>query len=147
MSTISLTFQTNYDLSLLSAGLKVRLVRLLGNVSFKTASGWTEPYEAIVDTGNPITVIPHKVHQQIFSQSLYPKKIDLLGIGQGSVRGQLATVIISFHDQHTTSSSLQTKAYLLDDNSTPLIIGYEDGLTELKLVSNYPQQQAYFEIP
>ena len=147
MSTISLAFQTNYDLSLLSAGLKVRLVRLLVNISFKTPSGWTEPYEAIVDTGNPITVIPLRIHQPIFSQILYLNKVNLLGIGQGSVLGQLANVIMSFHDQQTTSLPLQAKAYLLDDNSTPLIIGYEDGLTELRLISDYPQQQAYFEIP
>ena len=148
MSTnITLKFQTNYDLALLSVGLKVRLVRVLVNVCFKTARGWRAPYEAIVDTGNPITVIPQKIHQQISSQVLYPNKVDLLGIGQGSVRGQLAGVVISFHDPQTTSPPLQAKAYLLDDDSAPLIIGYEDGLTELRLVSDYPQQQAYFEFP
>ncbi|MGH7597423.1 MAG: hypothetical protein ACREOI_13805 [bacterium] len=148
MSTnIALTFQTNYDLALLSAGLKVRLVRLLVNVCFKTTSGWTAPYEAIVDTGNPITVIPQKIRQQISSQILYPNKVDLLEIGQGSVRGQLASVVISFQDPQTTSPLLQAKAYLLDDDSAPLSIGFEDGLTELRLVSDYPQQQAYFEIP
>lgn len=144
---ISLAYQTNYDLALLSAGLKVRLVRLLTNVCFQTPAGWTEPYEAIVDTGNPITVIPQKIHQQIFSQILYPNKVNLLGIGQGSVRGQLANVTMSCQDPQTSSPPLSAKAYLLDDNSAPLIIGYEDGLTELRLVSDYPQQQAYFEIP
>lgn len=148
MSTsISLAFQTKYDSALLSAGLKVRLVRLLGNVCFKTSSGWTKPFEAIVDTGNPTTVLPLNVHQQISSQKLYPGKIDLLGIGQGSVRGWLASIIMSFHDKQATSPPFQAKAYLLDDDSTPLIIGYEDVLTELRLVSDYPQQQAYFELP
>jgi hypothetical protein len=37
-------------------------------------------------------------------------------------------------------------ADLPDDDSAPLISGYEDGLAELRLVSKYPQQQAYFEI-
>jgi hypothetical protein len=146
-TNITLTFQTNYDLALLSAGLKVRLVRMLANVCFKTASGRTAPYEAIVDTGNPITVIPQKIHQQISSQILYPNKVALLGIGQGSVLGPLASVVLSFHDPQTTSPPLQAKVYLLDDDSAPLIIGYEDGLTELRLVSDYPQQQAYFVIP
>jgi hypothetical protein len=107
----------------------------------------TEPYEAIVDTGNPITVIPLRIHQQIFSQLLYPGKINLSGIGQGIVQGQLASIIMSFHDQQTTSLPLQAKAYLLDDNSTPLIVGYEDALTELRLISDYPQQMGHFEIP
>lgn len=148
MSTnIALTFQTNYDLALLSAGLKVRLVRLLVNVRFKTADGWTAPYEAIVDTGNPIKIVPQKIQQQISAQILYPNKIDLLGIGQGSIRGLLANVIVSFHDPQTTSPAMQAKAYLLDDDSAPLIVGYEDGLTELRLISDYPQQQAGFEIP
>jgi len=102
-TNIALAFQTNYDLALLSAGLKVRLVRLLATVRFKTAGGWTAPYEAIVDTGNPITIIPQNLHQQISSQVLYPRKVDLLG--------------------------------------------YEDGLTELRMISDYPQQQACFEIP
>ena len=148
MSTnIALTFQTNYDLALLSAGLKVRLVRMFVNVRFKTVGGWTAPYEAIVDTGNPITIIPQKIHQQLSSQILYPRKVDLLGIGQGSVRGLLANVIMSFHDPQTTSPPMQAKTYLLDDDSAPLIVGYEDGLTELRMISDYPQQQAGFEIP
>jgi len=148
MSTnISLEFQTKYDLALLSVGLKVRLVRLLVNVCFKTSTGWTKPYEAIVDTGNPTTVIPFNIHQQIFSQVLHPTKIDLLGLGQGSVRGRLSSVTMSFQDKQLTSPPFQAKAFLLDQNSTPLIIGYEDGLTELRLVSDYPQQTAYVEIP
>lgn len=144
---ISLAFQTSYDLAMLSAGLKVRIVRLLGSVCFKTTTGWTELYEAIIDTGNPITIIPQTIHQQIFSQILHRNKIELIGIGQGSVQGQLASVIMSFQDRQASSSPLQAKAYLLDDNSTPLIIGYEDGLTEFRMVSDYPQQQAYVEIP
>lgn len=148
MSTrIALAFQTNYDLTLLSVGLKVRLVRSLVDVCFKTSTGWTEPFEAIVDTGNPITVIPQRIHQQIVSQLLYSKPVDLLGIGQGSVRGFLSNIVMSFHDQQTTSPPLQAKAYLLNDNSAPLIIGYEDGLTELRFTSDYPQQQAYFKMP
>jgi hypothetical protein len=63
------------------------------------------------------------------------------------VQGQLASVVMSFQDPQTTSPPLQAKAYLLDDDSAPLIIGYEDGLTELQLVSDYPQQQACFVIP
>lgn len=148
MSTnIALTFQTKYDLGLLAAGIRVRLVRLLVNVRFKTAGGWTAPYEAIVDTGNPITIIPQTIHSQISSPVLYPNKVDLFGIGQGSIRGQLASVIMSFHDPQNTSPAMQAKAYLLDDDSAPLILGYEDGLTELRLISDYPQQQAGFEIP
>lgn len=54
---------------------------------------------------------------------------------------------MSFHDPQTTSPAMQAKAYLLDDDSAPLIIGYEDGLTELRMLSDYPLQQAYFEIP
>jgi hypothetical protein len=146
-TNIALTFQTKYDLGLLSAGVKVRLVRLLTNVCFKTAGGWTAPYEAIVDTGNPITIIPQKIHQHISSQVLYPNKIELLGIGQSSIRGLLANVIVSFHDPQITSPPMQAKAYLLDDDSAPLIVGYEDSLTELRLISDYPKQQAGFEIP
>jgi len=71
-TNIALTFQTNYDLALLSAGLKLRLVRLFVNVRFKTAGGWTAPYEAIVDTGNPITIIPQKIH--ITPISDYPQQ-------------------------------------------------------------------------
>lgn len=112
MSTsISLKFQTNLDLALLSAGVKVRLVRLLVNVCFKTSGNWTAPYEAIVDTGNPITIIPQKIHQQISSQVLYPSKLDLFGIGHGSIRGLLASVMMSFHDPQTTSPPLQAKAF------------------------------------
>lgn len=37
---------------------RIYLIRLYADVIFKTPSGWTNPYPAIIDTGAPVTVIP-----------------------------------------------------------------------------------------
>ncbi len=36
----------------------LQVVRLLAAVQFRTPTGWTKPYDAIVDTGAPISVLP-----------------------------------------------------------------------------------------
>ncbi len=36
-------------------------IRLLSVVEFMSAQGWSEPESAIVDTGAPISLIPHKI--------------------------------------------------------------------------------------
>jgi hypothetical protein len=43
------------------------------------------------------------------------------------------------------SPPIRIKAYLLADNALPILIGYEDVLTELRLVSNYTLKRAYVE--
>ncbi len=48
-------------------------------------------------------------------------------------------------DEKQVSMPFNIKAYLVENDSVPLLIGFEDVLTELKLVSRYKFQTAYLE--
>ena len=72
---VGLRFRTEIDLDLLSQGVPVRLIRLLATIQLKTAGGWTKEYRAIVDTGNPISVIPFSIWNQARIRPLLRKDI------------------------------------------------------------------------
>ena len=62
MSTvIELEFETQIDLDFIEQGIAVHLIRLTASVQLQTTEGWTKKYKALVDTGNPISIIPNSV--------------------------------------------------------------------------------------
>ena len=150
MSTrIRLDFQTRMDLDFLLKGVSVRLIRLMATMRLKTRDGWTRAYDAIVDTGNPISLIPFSIWSKAQVRLLLPDKTELYGIGADdkmSVSGRLAEVIGVFRDQQNTSPPLRIKAHILEDDSVPLLVGFEDILTDVKLLSDYKSKQAYLEV-
>ena len=143
--SIRLAFETKVDLDFLSRGISIRLVRLITSVQLKTQDGWTRKYRGIIDTGNPISVIPHFIWSQAFIKWLLPQPTKLYGIGSGSVSGRLAEVIIVFADEKKVSLTLTIKAHLLNDDSVPFLIGFEDILTELALTSDFKSKAAYLK--
>lgn len=76
---------------------------------------------------------------------LLQKKSWLYGIGSGNVWGKLAEVTMIFSDLKDISPPIKLKAFLLDDDSTPLLIGFEDVLTITNLFCDYRSQRAYLE--
>ncbi|MBI1923804.1 hypothetical protein HYR99_06095 [Candidatus Poribacteria bacterium] len=71
-------------------------------------------------------------------------------VGGRATTGKLGQVILRFHDaqeQDRISPSLTLKAYLLSDDSHPIVLGFEDFLTDVELHSNFPQQQVYLVFP
>jgi len=69
----------------------------------------------------------------------------LFGVGRGQVLAHLAEIEMAFVGRKQIAPPLRIKAYLLSDSSLPILIGYEDALTSLRLVSDYPRQKAYAE--
>ena len=69
MSTkIDLQFVKSLDLDLLEKGVEVWIIRIIGQVKFKTIDGWTRVYEAIIDTGAPVSFIPKSIWTRIESK-------------------------------------------------------------------------------
>lgn len=52
----------------------------------------------------------------------------------------------AFKDQQTTSSAIKCKAHLMEDDSAPFLIGFEDILTEAELACHYKSQLAWIEV-
>ena len=145
---VNLHFQTKIDLEFLSKGVHLRLIRLLGTVHLKTTEGWTPEARIIIDTGNPISIIPHSIWSEAIVNILIREKTKLYGLGTdeaSALGGHLAEATIAFKDRKKTSPPVKLKAHLLDNDSAPFIIGFEDVLTIAKLVCNYKSQTAWLE--
>lgn len=147
MSTsIELEFETHIDLDFIEQGIAVHLIRLTASLQLQTREGWTRKYKALVDTGNPISVIPNSVWSKGKINWILSHRSDLLGIGGGKVSGKLGEVTLVLVDKKTASPPIKAKALLLDDDSVPFLIGFEDIMTDIKLVCDYKSKTSFFQI-
>lgn len=147
MSTsIELEFETHIDLDFVEQGIAVHLIRLTASLQLQTREGWTRKYKALVDTGNPISVIPNSVWSKGKINWILSHRSDLLGIGGGKVSGKLGEVTLVLVDKKTASPPIKAKALLLDDDSVPFLIGFEDIMTDIKLVCDYESKTSFFQI-
>lgn len=116
---IELEFETHIDLDSIEQGIEIHLIRLAVSLQLEMKEGWTKKYKALVDTGNPISVIPNSVWTKAKINWLLPHKSELHGIGAGKVLGKLGEITLVLVDEKTTSSPIKAKALLLDDDSVP----------------------------
>jgi hypothetical protein len=145
-TSIELEFETHIDLDFVEQGIAVHLIRLTASLQLQTREGWTRKYKALVDTGNPISVIPNSVWSKGKINWILSHKSDLLGIGGGKVSGKLGEVTLVLVDKKTASPPIKAKALLLDDDSVPFLIGFEDIMTDIKLVCDYKSKTSFFQI-
>lgn len=141
-TTIELEFETHIDLELLERGIVVRLIRLRASVQLQTAEGWTAKYKALVDTGNPISIVPKSVWRKSQRACFLSDKSVVHGIGGGRASGRLGEITFVFVDRNSASPAIRAKAILLDDDSVPFLIGFEDILTDAKLICDYSRKLA-----
>ena len=143
---IPLRFESQYDLELFSAGVKFNLIRLIGEVDIKTPTGWSAKYQAIIDTGSPANLILQSIWSQINHQIILAKKVFLGGIGAGEVVGYVGEVTARMSHRKKCSRPLQLKAFLLESDEAPLVMGFEDFLSAGILLSNYARNTASFKV-
>lgn len=146
---INLEFETRIDIDFLVKEISFRLIRLICRIRLKSKEGFTRTYDAIVDTGNPITIIPFSIWCNASSRLISHEQVKLYGLGtedDSAIRGNLGQVEIVFVDEQKSSSPIRIKAYLIEDDRAPLLIGFEDVLTLIKLVSDYKNNIAYLQI-
>jgi len=148
MSTrINLKFSIRLSKSLLAHGIAVRIIRLIVRVRFWTGTSWTHDRPAILDTGSPVSLLPRSVWREIETDILTPL-LPLRGLApqkKAIVKGQLAEIACRFADSKSRSPAFPLRAYLANTDRVPLIIGFEDALTECKLFSDFPNEVAYLE--
>jgi hypothetical protein len=145
-TSIELEFETHIDLDFVEQGIAVHLIRLTASLQLQTREGWTRKYKALVDTGNPIPVIPNSVWSKGKINWVLSHRSDLLGIGGGKVSGKLGEVTLVLVDKKTASPPIKAKTLLLDDDSVPFLIGFEDIMTDIKLVCDYKSKTSFFQI-
>jgi hypothetical protein len=143
---VLLAYQTQVNLDYFQRGALVRYIRITADVSFETSGGgWTGPMEAIIDTGGPISIIPRRVWEQMRYRLYSDVEVDVHLGGRASI-GRLGQVMLRFHDAQESgriSPPLAIKAYLLSDDTYPIVLGFEDVLTDVE----FPQQEVYLCFP
>lgn len=145
---INLEFETRVDIDFLAKGISFRLIRLISRIKLKSKEGFTRTYDAIVDTGNPITIIPFSIWSKASVHLISHEQVKLYGLGtedNSAIKGNIGQVEIIFLDEQRSSAPMTLKAYLIEDDRGPLLIGFEDVLTLIKLVSDYKNKVVYLE--
>lgn len=147
MSTrIELYFREFPVPQLAAKGVDIRVIRLFVDVRFRTHSGWTEPYSALLDTGSPILVVPLKVWSECLvnldtdyvMRGIVPKEECSLPVLVGKIPCVLA-------DRKGQSEELTVNAYFTLSDEVPLVVGFNGLLEKFKLCMDYSVKKAYLE--
>jgi len=120
----------------------LRIIRLKTRVSFRTLEGgWTLHRDAIIDTGCPVSVIPRSIWTNIHHYFISDEREE--GIAGERVTVRLGVVTLRLYDGETNSPPLRVKTDLAESDTIPLILGFEDVITEILLVCDFHEKIAY----
>ena len=148
MSTrIDLFFSRYLDIDLLEKGITFWTTRTKAQIKLKTEGGWTRAFEAIIDIGSPISVIPRRIWEGI------ERRI----IGEDTMRGivpkeesylpvKIAEVTCFLIDRERRTDPIPFRSYLVARDDVPLILGMDSLLAVSVLHIDYPKQEGYVEI-
>lgn len=145
---VRLHYSNALDLELIEKNIEVWLRRVTVQISFKKLRGWTEPYEAIIDTGAPVSIIPPAIWQEIEKeilveghriQGIVPKKDSFLLV-------KIANIFCVLMDEKNVTDILKIKAYLSVEERAPLVLGFENIISKAKLYFNSGNNEGFIEI-
>jgi hypothetical protein len=114
------------------------LIRLSLLIRFKTRTGWSKLYEAIIDTGAHTSVIPKYIWEGIYVeervehsiQGIVAKEECNLPVKVGIIRGVLFDEILN----HT--KEVEFYAFCALEDKVPLILGFKDLLERFAIHFN-----------
>lgn len=148
MSTkIELHYSKTLNLELIEKGIKVWVIRLSVQVAFKINGGWTQPYEAIVDTGAPVSIIPPSIWQKCKKEILGDYSISgIVPTDKLFLPVKVSDITCLLLDAKQCTKPLKIKAYLSSDSRVPLVIGFDTVLSQAVLHSDAKNGKAYLII-
>ena len=144
---LGVDFSEALDVHLFVHGMDARVIRLTAGVRLRTQGRWGLAHPAIVDPGSPNCVLPHFAWSVADFRILVARALPLGGIGGGVATAPLGEVTLAVDDGIRTSHPLSVRAFLLPDDSEPLLLGFQDILTHAALHCDYPRRVAYLEFP
>lgn len=142
---IRLSVRTRVDLESLEAGLSLLLIRITANVRILAPTGWSRAWVDILDTGNPISLVPRRAWSGATVEPVRTISQPIHGLGStgdSAIRGRLGRLTLSIEDGEASSLPIEIVAYLLDDDRAPLLLGCEGILTRAVLTTNLAAGQA-----
>ena len=145
---IRLSVRKLVDLDALQAGISLPLLRIVTTVRLLTSAGPSGPREAIIDTGSPVSLIPHQAWSEASVEFLTQTSLPIYGIGgtsESAIRGRVGRLALTIEDRERSSPIIETLAYLGDDDRAPLLLGCEGILTRAILKTNLAALEASLE--
>ena len=121
-----------------------KVIRAHCLVRFKTGSGFTKPYPAIIDTGAHTSLLPfwvwssakHTLLGNHYVKGLVPgAKLDV----------KVAEVTAVLADVLNTSREYTFLCFFSPNDTAPLILGFKELLSKFKLVVDYSQNMVWLE--
>lgn len=148
MSTkINLHYSKALDLELIEKNIEIWLRRITVQVLFKKPYGWTSPYEAIIDTGAPVSIIPPAIWAESEKEILGETKIQgIVNRKDSYLSVKVANISCVMMDERNITKTLKIKAYLALEEKAPLVLGFENILSKAKLYLNPENSEGYIEI-
>jgi len=138
--------QLNKKLSVRGYKNRGQVIRVYCRITFKTGSGWTKPFPAIIDTGAHTSLVPFdiwsicktKILANHHVRGLVPKKECKIDVQVGELTGALI-------DRKNLSKRYKFLSYFAPTNEVPLILGFKELLSKLKLFVDYKNNIAWLE--
>jgi hypothetical protein len=144
---VNLFFRVLHDPQLEEKLSGIEIIRLKALVRFKTARGWSDIYEAIVDTGAHMSLIPLSIWQEAEHTKLarhrirgiVPKAGCTLPVLVGKVHCRLVD------RQGRRTGPLEIHAFLAQTDEVALILGFKDVLMRFAHHIDYRTDTAYID--
>ena len=117
-------------------------------ICFKKSSGWTQPYEAIIDTGAPLSIIPPAIWQEI-EKEILAEEHKIRGIvskKDSYLSVKIANISCVLMDEKSVSEEVKIKAYLSLETKAPLVLGLENIISMARLYINLKDNEGYIEL-
>ncbi len=150
MTQIALKIETTYVV--LDQDISYNEIRLIATTVFvhKNRKSWSKDYDAIVDTGAPLTVVPHSIWRNLHVKICRPAWPGGIHPGEScKILCSVGMILLKLADNLGKQSKVFVcRAYLLPKNfdSVPLVLGYNTCLERFKLVANPRKDEAYLEM-
>lgn len=144
---IRLHYSKALDLELIEKNIEIWLRRVTVSVSFKKPDGWTQPYEAIIDTGAPVSILPPAIWREIEREELGESRIQgIVSKKDAYLPVKIADIYCVLMDEERLTDSIKIKAYLSLEEKSPLVLGFENLLSAARMYSNSKDGDGYIEI-
>ncbi|MCK4476864.1 MAG: hypothetical protein KAU16_09075 [Methanophagales archaeon] len=120
------------------------LLRVMAKVRFKTPSGYTKPYDAVVDTGAHTSLLPLEIWQNLETKML--ADYEVRGVSpkpECKVDVKVAKIKCVVFDELGNQKGFEIFAYLASVEDIPLIIGFKDLLEKLDLHIEFSKNDAW----
>jgi hypothetical protein len=146
MARISLEiFRAPHPASI-AMGYQLTAVRLLSDISLRSALGWGKFHPAVVDTGTPVSMLPRRIWRGAeFTPIGTTMAGGILARDECRISVTLAKVSCILTDGRASIGPLCMHASLADSDEAPTLLGIADVLEQHILSVNIGGEQADLE--